>query len=271
MKQKIEVQGHRGARTVLPENTLAAFEYAMQIGVDTLELDLGVTADDVVVVVHDQKINQTLYQYLDGSQIEHSKWLHEMTLDEVKTIDCGAKVNPRFPNQTLRPHSRIPTLDEVFNLVSNSTHPNANTILFNIETKSDPRNPKAQPEPKRFVELIMAQINKYNFGARTTIQSFDHRTLRAAKEFAPEIQLSALFDSAPTDWVNAAKEAMADIVSPNYKVIDQDSVTKMQAAGLKVIPWTANTEQDWLRLVEFGVDGIISDDPKSLIEFLSSQ
>ena len=64
---------------------------------------------------------------------------------------------------------------------------------------------------------------------------------------------------------------MADIVSPNYKVIDQDSVTKMQAAGLKVIPWTANTEQDWLRLVEFGVDGIISDDPKSLIEFLSSQ
>ena len=151
VKKIIEVQGHRGARSVLPENTLAAFEYAMQVGVDTLEFDLGVTADEVVVVSHDQKINQTICQYLDGSQIEHSKWLHEMTLDEVKAIDCGAKPNPRFPLQKLLPQSQIPTLDEVFKLVRDSSLANAQSMLFNIETKSDPRNPQAQLEPKRFI------------------------------------------------------------------------------------------------------------------------
>ena len=269
--KKIEVQGHRGARSVLPENTLAGFEYAMQIGVDTLEFDLGVTADEVVVVSHDQKINTTICQYLDGSQIEDSKWLHEMTLEEVKSIDCGAKPNPRFPDQELRPQSQIPTLDEVFELVSSSSLANAKQILFNIETKSDPRIPHAQPEPKRFVELILEIVEKHNVSERVTIQSFDHRTLRAAKLMAPAIQLSALFEQAPDDWVAATKEAQADIVSPYYKIIDQDSVNKMQAAGLQVIPWTANSEESWQQLIDLGVDGIISDDPAPLIKFLSDQ
>lgn len=271
VKKIIEVQGHRGARSVLPENTLAAFEYAMQVGVDTLEFDLGVTADEVVVVSHDQKINQTICQYLDGSQIEHSKWLHEMTLDEVRAIDCGAKPNPRFPAQKLQPQSQIPTLDEVFQLVADSSLENAKNILFNIETKSDPEHPHAQPEPKRFVELILASVDKYNVGDRVTIQSFDHRTLRAAKRLDSTIQLSALFESAPNDWVAATKEAKADIVSPYYKVIDKDSVSIMQAAGLRVIPWTANTEESWQHLIDIGVDGIISDDPEPLIKFLSNQ
>jgi len=269
MNQKIEVQGHRGARSVLPENTLSAFEYAMQVGVDTLEFDLGVTADEVVVVSHDQKINHTICQYLDGSQIEHSKWLHEMTLDEVKAIDCGAKPNPRFPEQTLLPLSQIPTLDEVFQLVSDSPLANAKEMLFNIETKSNPKYPQAQPEPKRFVELILAQVEKHNVEDRVTIQSFDHRTLQAAKQLQPAIQLSALFERAPDDWVKAATDAKADIVSPYYKIIDQDSVNAMQAAGLRVIPWTANSEESWQQLINLGVDGIISDDPERLIEYLS--
>jgi len=271
MKQRIEVQGHRGARSVLPENTLAAFEYALQVGVDTLEFDLGVTSDDVVVVMHDQKINQTLCQYLDGSAIEHSKWLHEMTLEDVKTIDCGAKPNPRFPQQSLRPQSQIPTLDEVFNLVHTSSLANAKTVLFNIETKSDPKTPHAQPEPIHFIELILPLIEKYDLVERVTIQSFDHRTLRAAKQLAPSITLSALFKDPPLDWLAATKEAQADVVSPYYKIIDRKSVAIMQAAGLKVIPWTANTETSWQTLIDYGVDGIISDDPEPLLKFLSAE
>ncbi len=266
----IEIQGHRGARSVLPENTLVAFEYAMEIGVDTLEFDLGVTSDEVVVVYHDQKINPTICQYLDGSPIEGDRWLHQMTLEEVKKVDCGAKPNPRFPFQTLKPKSQIPTLDEVFKMVADSSLENAGTILFNIETKSNPNHPQAQPEPERFVELILEQVVKHGVDDRVTIQSFDHRTLIAAKQLAPDVQLSALFGEAPTDWIIAAKAAKADIVSPHYKTLDQASVKAIQSAGLRVIPWTANTEASWQQLVSIGVDGIISDDPARLMEFLDS-
>ena len=117
--------------------------------------------------------------------------------------------------------------------------------------------------------MILAVVEKYDVAKRVTIQSFDHRTLRAAKQLAPNLQLSALFEKAPDDWVSATKEAQADIVSPYYKTIDQASVNAMQSAGLRVIPWTANTEESWQQLIDLGVDGIISDDPEPLIKFLS--
>ena len=265
---QIEVQGHRGARTVLPENTIPGFEYALDVGVDTLELDMGVTKDNVVIVNHDQKINPKICQMKDGSPVGDNLWVRNMTLKEIKQLDCGSKVNPRFKNQTLKPGTEIPTLDEVFKMVKASKAPIAKKVLFNIETKSDPKNPMAQPKPAEFARLVLKVVKKHKLQDRVTIQSFDHRTLREVKKQAPKIQLAALFEHEPDNWVEATKSAKADIVSPYFKFLSKEEVKTMQAAGLKVIPWTANDASDWADLIELGVDGIITDDPKPLMKML---
>ena len=263
-----DVQGHRGARTVLPENSLPAFEYALEIGVDTLELDTGVSKDGVVVVAHDQKINTTICQYKNGAKAEKDLWLHQLDLEQIKAFDCGSRVNPRFKKQQLIPNTEIPTLREVFELVQTSALPNAKTVLFNIETKSNPRYPKAQPEPTQFAELILELVAEFGLQDRVTIQSFDHRTLLATKEIAPEIGLAALYRDNLSDWVTPTLAAGASIVSPKHTNLTAKEVEAIHAAGLKVIPWTANNEKAWRKLIDMNVDGIITDDPAPLLKML---
>lgn len=264
----IEVHGHRGARAVLPENSLTAFEYALSVGVNSLELDTGVTKDNVVVVYHDQKINRELCQYKDGSQIEADLWVHQLTLQEIKGFDCGSKPNKWFHEQELRPGSEIPTLSEVFDLVKVSELSNADTVTFNIETKSKPELPSAQPSPKEFAKLIIEEASEYEFLDRLILQSFDHRTLVAARELNPTVTTAALFRLKPESWVASTQAIKADIVSPRHSDLTPEDAADIRAAGLKVIPWTANHTSDWQRLVGMGVDGIITDDPKGLIDYL---
>lgn len=266
---KIDVQGHRGARAVLPENSLAAFEYAIELGVDTLEFDMGVTQDGVVVVIHDQKINPVICQYKNGDPIEEELWVHQLSYEQIKQFDCGSKQNPRFKKQKTITGTEIPALEEVFEMVKNSTLENAKTVLFNIETKSDPSLPFAQPEPDVFVELVYETVKKFGLENRVTLQSFDHRTLVSAAQYAPELQRSALFSEAPEDWLQAAIDADAHVISPHHQIINRKTVELLQEEGLAVIPWTANSKRQWARLIKLGVDGIISDDPKALIDFLS--
>lgn len=265
---EIDVQGHRGARAVLPENTLPAFEYALELGVDTLELDMGVSKDGVVVVSHDQEINPTICQTVDGQNIEEGQLINSLTLAEIKAFDCGSKRNPKFPKQSSKPGVLIPTLEEVFELVTNSKASTASTVRFNIETKSDPKKPQAQPSPAKFVRLVLDVVNKYGMENRVTLQSFDHRTLLEAKKQAPKLELAALFEKKPRNWVAATKAAQADIVSPYHKHIDAKAVKAIHAAGLRVIPWTANRQEEWEHLLELQVDGIITDDPEPLLKFL---
>lgn len=264
----IDVQGHRGARAVLPENTLAAFEYALEIGVDTLEFDMGVSQDGVVVIAHDQKINPIICQYKNGDAVNEDLWIHQLSLAEIKQFDCGSKKNPRFENQQSIKGAEIPTLKEVFEMVSNSDLESAKRVMFNIETKSEPNLAHAQPEPDDFVLAVYEVIKEFDFEARVTLQSFDHRTLLSAATLAPELQRSALFSNAPEDWLEAALAAEAHIISPHHQIIDRRSVNLMQEEGLAVIPWTANSRRQWSRLLKLGVDGIITDDPKALMEYL---
>ena len=266
--EHIDVQGHRGARAALPENTLAAFEYALALGVDTLEFDMGVSQDGVVVVAHDQKINPIICQYKNGNAVKDDLWIHQLTLQQIKEFDCGSKQNPRFKNQATIAGAEIPTLADVFELVSTSGLANAKTVLFNIETKSDPRYPHAQPEPDEFVTAVYEVVREYGFENRVTLQSFDHRTLLSAAQIAPALQRSALFSNAPDDWLEAAIAADAHIISPHHQLIDRRSVATMQDEGLSVVPWTANSKRQWSRLLKLGVDGIITDDPKALLEYL---
>jgi glycerophosphoryl diester phosphodiesterase len=265
---KIDVQGHRGARTVLPENTLAGFDYALNIGADTLELDLGVSRDNVVVVVHDQRINTDICQYKDGSAILSNPWIHELSFAQIKQFDCGSKPNLRFANQTPQPGSEIPSLAEVFEMITHSTLAAAKTIRFNIETKSNPAFANAQPSPDKFVSLVLEQVDRFELRSRVTLQSFDARTLVAAHAQAPDVQRAIILSKKPDDWLATASASHASMVLPHFQQITADDVRIMQNAGLKVVVWTPNAEHQWRRLMRYGVDGIITDDPLRLLELL---
>lgn len=258
---RVLIHGHRGARAVLPENTLPAFEYAIGLGVDVLELDLAVTKDDVLVVSHDPEM--TVCQAPAGAQ---SHVIRELTLKEVKQFDCGAKANPAFPKQKAKPGTRMPTLDEVFALAAR--HPK---IEFNVETKIFLDKPHLTPTPERFSELVLQAIRRHKLERRVILQSFDFRTLRAMGRIAPEIRLSALLALPAQDFVTSAKEAGATIVSPQFRLVTKEKVDAAHAAGLQVVPWTANTEAEWQLLVEAGCDAIITDDPAELIAYLKKQ
>ncbi len=258
---KILVHGHRGARAMRPENTLPAFEYAIGIGADVLELDMAVTKDNVVVVSHDPYL---MWPICSGGP--HFKaTIHELTLDQVRQWDCGKIHNPLFPKQMPIPGTRIPTLDEVFALAA------GNEVQFNIEAKSFPDRPDLTPPPEEFARLVLAQIRKHHLEQRVLLQSFDFRTLHSMKKLAPEIRRAALWEGDNRDFVTIAHEADVEIVSPQFRLVTAEKVRAAHAAGIQIVPWTANKPRDWDKLVNAQVDGIISDDPAALIAYLKKK
>jgi glycerophosphoryl diester phosphodiesterase len=256
---RILVHGHRGARAVRPENTLPAFEYAIQAGVDVLELDIAVTKDNVLVVSHDPTLLPTICTGPKPDAV-----IRELTLQELRQYDCGALKNPGFPKQQPVPGTRVPTLDEVLTMAAPSK------VEFNIETKIFRDKPQYTPAPEEFSRMLLAEIRKHHLESRVIVQSFDFRTLHAMKKLAPEIRLSALYIGLPKDFVALAQESGAQIVSPYYLLVTKDRVAAAHKAGLQVVPWTANTPKDWDKLIDAKVDAIISDDPAELIAYLKS-
>jgi glycerophosphoryl diester phosphodiesterase len=264
---RIQVHGHRGARAVRPENSLPAFDYAIAQGVEVLELDLAVTKDDVPVVSHDAHMNPKFCQGPAGSPT----LIREMTLAELRLWDCGAKANPEFPKQQAIPGTRVPTLQEVFDLVKTKR----SNVEFNIETKISPSRPEQAPAPERFAELVLAVVRKNQLTARVILQSFDYRTLHAMKKLEPRMRLSALYPvsmgALPRTLLETAHAAGATIVSPHYTTVKAEEVAAAHKAGLQVVPWTANDAKTWDKLIAAHVDAIITDDPAELIAYLKSK
>jgi glycerophosphoryl diester phosphodiesterase len=258
---RILVHGHRGARARMPENTLPAFEYALQAGVDALEMDMAVTKDNVIVISHDPVLRAPV---CTGGPKETSV-IRELTLEQARQWDCGAVRNPLFVNQKPQPGTRIPTLDDVFRLAPRGT------FDYNIETKSFPNIPEYTPPPDEFARMVLAKIREYKLEKRVILQSFDFRTLVAMKKLAPEIRLSALTESDRREFTAIAQEAQAGIVSPNFSLVTPAKVEAAHKAGLQVVPWTVNKPADWDRMIEAKVDAIISDDPAELIAYLKTR
>lgn len=257
------VHGHRGARAVMPENSLPAFHYAIEQGVDVLEMDLAVTKDDILVVSHDPEMNPKFCAGPAGSP----KAIREMTLDQLRKWDCGAKANPEFPKQKAIPGTRIPTLDEVFQATK------ASRVEYNIETKISPDKPQFTPNPGAFADLVVKMIRQHGLESRVIVQSFDPRTLVAMSTKAPEIRRSMLTPTGAMDamknWVELCSAAgKATIISPHYLTVTKGRVEEAHKAGLQVVPWTANDPGQWQRMVDAGADAIITDDPAALISWL---
>lgn len=257
---KILVHGHRGARAQYPENTIPAFEYAIRAGADVLEMDVAVTRDNVLVISHDPHLNPEICRGPAPNAL-----IHSLTLAQVRQYDCGALRNPRFPTQHPVPGTRIPTLDEVLALSSQGN------FEYNIETKSFPDHPEYTPAPEVFARMMLDAIRKHGLEARCIVQSFDFRTLLAMNRLAPEIRLSALYEGTPRDFVSIAREAHAQIISPDFHLVTPEQVKASHRAGLQVVPWTANAPADWDKLIDAGVDAIISDDPAALLAYLKAK
>jgi glycerophosphoryl diester phosphodiesterase len=267
---EIAVQGHRGARAVRPENTLSAFRYALEIGVDVLELDLVVSKDEVLVINHNLWVNQNLC-LKDGKKIEQKLPLIEMTLQQIKQFDCGSRKNTRFPQQVPQRGERIPTLKELFSLVKDSQLEGSEGVRFNIETKLNRTRPELSPTPQRFAELLVAEIQASPFRDRVIVQSFDYRTLKWVKQLDPGIGVAQLSEQSFVDLVAAARSVQADYVSPDWESLTAGMVREFHANGIKVAPWTANTPEAWDHLISIGVDDIITDDPQALIKYLKQR
>jgi len=264
---KILVHGHRGARAVRPENTLPAFEYALAQGVDALEMDLAVTKDNVLVVSHDPAMNPRICTGPANSP----QVIREMTLAQLKQWDCGAKQNPDFPRQTAIAGTKVPTFDEVLELAKPTQ------VEFNVETKIFLARPELTPTPEAFARMVIEAVKKQGMESRLILQSFDWRTLEAAKRIGPGIRLSALYSSTLNDgavlkdYVGDANAAGYPIVSPIHRLISKADVDRAHSFGMKVVPWTANDAAAWDKLIEVGVDAIITDDPAALIAHLKAK
>lgn len=285
-----DIEAHRGGRGLLPENTLPAFANALSIGVDTLELDIGVTADREAVISHERGLNPDLARDAHGDYVAAPGTpFIKLRLDEVKTYDVG-QIRPdsayarQFPDQRAIPGTRIPMLKELFALVRKSGN---NCVRFNIETKIDPNHPDESPDPQTFVTLLLALIDAEGFSDRVMIQSFDWRTLQLVQQRAPKIPTVYLtlqrgsgqtiaLDRA-TNWMagfnpadrggslpRTIKAAGGAIWSPYFGDIDAALVTEAHGLGLRVVVWTVNKTEDMARMIELGVDGIISDRPDLL-------
>jgi glycerophosphoryl diester phosphodiesterase len=279
-----DLQGHRGARGLAPENTLAAFRIAVELGVTTLETDLAITKDDVVVISHDPMLNPDLVRGPDGQWITESVPIHSLTLAELKRYDIG-RLNPaskyaqQFPEQKPVDGQRFATLAELFAMAG--PH-----VRFNIELKTDPTRPDLTVDPARFAQLAVEEIRRGGAAGRSTIQSFDWRGLLEAHRLAPEIPTACLSiesggmdtigrtSGRPSPWLagldlgahggsvpSFAKAAGCAVWSPFYRNVTAENVKEAHALGLKVLPWTVNDPADMARLIALGVDGLITDYP----------
>lgn len=255
-----DLQGHRGARGHAPENTLAGFERALAIGVDTLELDVGVTRDGVVVIHHDRRLNPDVARGVDGTWVSapaptiYSLSYAELARYDVGRIRPGSDYARRFPHQQPIDGTRIPRLSELW--------PIAPRVRFNIETKLVPEAPEETLPPEPFARAVIAEVRRAGVAPRTTIQSFDFRTLAVVQREAPEIRTAYLTSGQRGAAVAKSVHALQGTIwSPNYQDLDPVALAAARGFGLKVIPWTVNEPADIARVLAMNVDGLISDYP----------
>ena len=281
-----DAQGHRGARGLAPENTMAAFERALAVGVSTLELDVVLSAEGVPVISHDTTPNPDLTRDADGRWLQaRGLPFNRLTLAEIGSWDVG-RINPStryardFAEQVAHDGQRIPTLAALFERVRQL---GARHVHFNIELKIHPGRPDESPNPDAFVRAVLDVIKTHGMASRVSLQSFDWRIQKVASQLAPGMPLSYLSAQLPRfntlkggEWTAGLKladhedapgmvaAAGGKLWSPNFNDLDQHLLQRARALELRVIPWTVNEPHDMARLIDWGVDGIITDYPDRL-------
>jgi glycerophosphoryl diester phosphodiesterase len=273
MTRRIDIQGHRGARALFPENTLEGFLAAAALGVAAFELDVGMTADGVVVVSHDPALNADLTRDASGAWLpERGPTIHRLTYAELNRYDVG-RIRPGspasllFPDQQPRDGARVPTLSAIL-----AALPDAR---FTIEVKTDPTHPDWSAPPRALTDATLSVIDAAGAAARVIVESFDWRVQRHIRRTRRDIRLAWLtraetvhraalwWDGVAADGSVPARVAAegGSIWAPDHCDLTEAQIQEAHALGLLVLPWTVNRPSDMSRLIGWGVDGLISDRP----------
>jgi glycerophosphoryl diester phosphodiesterase len=276
MNRRVDLQGHRGARGLFPENTLEGFRATLGIGVDAFELDVGLTADGIAVVHHDLALNPDVARDPSGC------WLTPPTpplcaLDfralsrfDVGRLRPGCSYAATFPDQVPVDGARIPRLADVLRVDP--------TVRFTLELKTDPRCPGRSADPAALADATMAEVDAAGVLSRVTLESFDWRCLHHLRRTRPEVPLAWLTSSEtvrdaalwwngpqPADFAGSVPRVVAAqgglVWAPAHADLTEDLIREALDLGLKVLPWTVNEAAAMQRLIEWGVDGLITDRP----------
>ena len=293
----MEIQGHRGARGLLPENTIPAFERAIELGVDVLELALCMTRDGVLVVHHDRALDPDRTRDTSGAWLAPpGPFLNALDLASLSDFDVGraapgSKIAKRFPEQVPRDGTRIPTLAEGLAL---GKRPGADGIRFNIETKVTPLAPEETAGPEEFARAVVGVLRSEGMLDRANLQSFDWRVLHEARKLAPGLSTVCLTAEqrwhdnilrsrpGPSPWTagldieafggsvpRLVEAAGCAVWSPYYLDVTEEALVEAHALDLRVVVWTVNEVEEMLDLARLGVDGIITDYPDRALNALA--
>lgn len=260
-------EGHRGCRGLMPENTIAAMYKAIDIGVNTLEMDAVITKDGQVILSHEPFFSASIATRPDGTRVtqqeERSLNIYGMTYAETQQYDVGVAVNPGFKDQQKMAATKPRLADVIDSVEAYIKKKGLKPVFYNIETKCSPKTDgNYHPAPDEFVTKLMEVINRKGIGARVIIQSFDFRTLQVINSKYPSIITAALV----ADGKGFAEHIKLlgfkpDIYSPLYTFVKPEMVKECHDQKVRILPWTVNDKPTIEKLKEMGVDGIISDYP----------
>jgi glycerophosphoryl diester phosphodiesterase len=263
MDIKYELQGHRGARDLFPENTIEGFVATRALGVRSIELDVAVTADGVAVVAHDVRLHPDIARGPDGAWVgAPGRLIREMTLAEVAAFDVG-RLRPgsayaaKHPRQSPVDGARIPTLEAVFAAVPD--------VLIDAELKTSPEEPEASVAPEEMAEIVLAVARRAGALGRLRVRSFDWRGLRYLQRVHPDVALAWLTGADGDPEVVAAAASGPAIWAPRHDTLDAALVAKARSLGLSVRPWTVNDPDVAARLLRWGAEGICTDAPDLML------
>lgn len=263
-----DIQGHRGCRGLLPENTLNAFQHAVELGVQTLEMDVVVSKDHKVVVSHEAYMNPSICLSAQGKPLSKKEGkalnFYKMDYASIKSYDCGLLQHPKFPEQ--KPTAAYkPLLADVFEVLKENT-----TIRYNIELKFDRKKGSEYfPLDSTFADLVIDLLDLYSTSDRCTLQSFDTELLNIIHLKNQNITTAYLIDNRKSLASNLQKlNYLPPILSPRYSLVNERLISQCHDQKMKVIPWTVNKVEDLRNLIHLGVDGIITDYPDRLINLI---
>src|SRR5688572_13622629 len=264
---KFDVQGHRGARGLRPENTIPGFLLALDSGVTTIELDVVITKDKQIVLSHEPFMSSSICLDPSGNlfqEKDEKKYnIYQLNYAEVKQFDCGIIGNGNFPQQQKMSVAK-PLLSDVIVAVENHIKSYASyEVDYNIEIKSTPAGDKKyHPTVEEYSDLVFALVDQYLPLERVVIQSFDFRVLKYWHKKYPQIRLAALVENVRSIDSNLNSLGFKpSIYSPHFKLLSKEKVKYIQSQKIRVIPWTVNEVSDMLSLKGMGVDGFITDYP----------
>ena len=271
MGQVIEVHGHRGCRGLLPENTLIGFLHAIDLGVDVLEMDIVVNKDLQIIVSHEAYFNAEISSHphkaiSPSNELEFN--IFQMNFEEIREFDVGSKFHPRFPDQRkLKSHK--PLFSEMIPILEKHAK---NGIKYNIELKFfDSGDIPFNPSKEDFSALVLKSLKELGIEDRTTLQCFDFKCLQILKQMGFQGKLAALIEfPTPLEATIEQLGFVPDIISPNFRWIRPEYIQSVQSKGIEIIPWTVNKLEDLQNLLEWKVDGIITDYPDLLISLRSN-